>query len=270
MLAGVCLFISCSDPDSNQTNSSAKLLPSKISTEIEASNKRTYTYSYDSSNRLVEYVETSLFGNNVGLEDMETTCKIVYNAHNSIDSLIISPLLLDGFADINNSIYALVNDTVLFEYKGEEIIVKYKNKKDEKVYINSRHEVIAYEYYSGIEGTLKITNTYEYDDKGNILKIVIDNGIDKPYIPYVYTYDNHNGIFKNVNIPQWFMVIMLDQRFNMANNYKEYSDYDNCKWIMEYSYSKDDYPIFKKTKYEGDSKVKSVEAITTIDYMYAN
>lgn len=270
MLAGIYLFVSCSDTDNGQTNSSMRLLPVKISTDIEASNKRTYTYAYDTSNRLVEYVETSLFGNNIGLEDMETTCKIVYNEHNDIDSLIITPRLLNDFGGIDSSVYDLVNDTVLFEYKGEEVIVRYRNKKDEKIYINSRREVVAYEYYSGIDGLLKITNTYEYDDKGNILKIVINNGVDKPYIPYVYAYDNRNGIFKNVNIPQWFMVIMLDQRFNMANNYKEYSDYDNCKWIMEYSYNKNDYPIFKKTKYEGETEVRQVEALTTFDYTYAN
>ncbi len=162
------------------------------------------------------------------------------------------------------------NDTVVFEYQGEEILVKYKNKKSEKIFINPRREVVAYEYYSGADGELKITNTYQYDDKGNIMRIVINNGIDKPYIPYTYTYDNRNGIFKNVNVPQWFMVIMLDQRFNMSNNYKEYSDYDGCKWLMEYSYNKDDYPIFRRIEDEGKSDIGVVEALTTFDYTYAN
>ncbi len=82
-------------------NSSARLLPSKISTEYEASNRRTYTYSYDASNRLVEYVETSLYGNNTGLEDIETTCKIIYNEQNNIDSLIISPHFINDFAGVD-------------------------------------------------------------------------------------------------------------------------------------------------------------------------
>lgn len=269
ILAGTILS-SCSDADGNHVNSSMRLLPVKISTESEASNRRTYTYKYDTSNRLIEYVETSLFGNNIGLEDMETTCKIVYNEQNNIDSLIISPHLINDFADIDNSLYALVSDTVVFEYQGEEVLVKYKNKKDEKIYINSRREVVAYEYYSGVAGKLKITNSYEYDDKGNILRIVINNGVDKPYIPYTYAYDNRNGIFKNVNVPQWFMVIMLDQRFNMSNNYKEYSDYDGYKWLMEYGYNRDDYPIFRRIKNEEKTDMGVVEALTTFDYTYAN
>lgn len=270
VLAGLFLYTSCSDADGNHVNSSLRFLPAQIDVEYEASNRHTYTYKYDESNRLVEYVETSLFGNNIGLGDMETRCKIVYNDQDKIDSLIISPRLLEDYADIDNSLYELINDTVLFEYQGEEVIVKYKHKRNEKIRINPKGEVVAYEYYAGIDNELKITNTYEYDDKGNILRIVINNGIDKPYIPYTYTYDKRNGVYRNVNIPQWFLVIMLDQRFNMSNNYKEYSDVDGYKWMMDYSYDKNDYPVSMKVRGDNDRELRIVEAFTVFNYIRAN
>jgi hypothetical protein len=269
ILVGMFFCTSCADSENNHVNSSLKLIPAKIDVEYEASNRHTYTYKYDGDNRLVEYVETSLYGNNTGLEDMETRCKIVYNDENNIDTLIISPRLLEDYADIDNSLYELINDTVMFEYQGQEVTVKYKKKKDEKILINPNREVVRYEYYGGIDNELKITNTYEYDDQGNILRIVINNGVDQPYIPYTYTYDKRNGIYKNVNIPQWFMAIMLDQRFNMSNNYKEYWDVDGYKWTMEYSYDKNDYPVFMKVRGDENREMRMVEAYTTFDYIYA-
>lgn len=268
MSVGMFFCISCTDENSDM-NSTLKYLPVKIEVEYEASNKHTYSYKYDKANRLVEYVETSLFGNNIGLEDMETRCRIVYNDDNNIDTLIISPRLLEEYPDIDNSLYELINDTVLFEYNDREITVKYRNKKDEKILVNINREVISYEYYSGPDAELKITNTYQYDNKGNIQRIVINNGVDKPYVPYTYTYDKRNGIYKNVNIPQWFMAIMLDQRFNMSNNYKEYWDVDGYKWTMEYGYDKNDYPVFMKVKGDENRELRMVEAFTTFDYIYA-
>ncbi|HCO66249.1 MAG TPA: hypothetical protein DIT04_00575 [Dysgonomonas sp.] len=269
VLGGMFFFTSCTDNDGNHVNSSVKLLPAKIQVEYELSNKYIYTYKYDSTNRLVEYVETSLFSNNIGMEDMETRCKIVYNQDNTIDSLIISPRFLEEHPDIDGYVYAMASDTVLFEYSEQEIIVKYRNKQEEKIRINPKQEVVAYEYYGGIDGKLKITNTYQYDENGNIVRIVINNGIDSPYIPYTYNYDNCNGIFRHVNVPQWFMVIMLDQRFNMVNNFKEYSDIDGYKWTMDYSYNKHDYPEFMNQRGDNDSELKIVEAITTFDYLPA-
>jgi len=270
IISGMVLFHSCAE-DNEHINSSLRLLPSKIVTEYEASNKYIYTYEYDDLNRLTEYKEIGLFANNIVMEDMETTCKIVYNSNNEIDSLIITPRLLDPekSRDISGEIYSLVNDTILFEYEGQVINIKYRNKKDEQILINSRNEVTAYKYYGGADENIAITNIFEYDNKGNIIQSTISNSTSSSNIPSTYIYDRRNGAFKNVNAPQWFLVIMLNTEFNLSNNYQQYTDYEGNKWIMEYEYNNDDYPIHRTTLFEGKSKMKVSEAPTKIEYISA-
>jgi len=269
-ILGIFSFTSCMDSENNShVNSSVRLLPAKIITEHEASSRRIFTYNYDENNRLISYVETSLFGNNIGLEDMETACRITYNSSNEIDSLIIIPRLLNDFADVNNTMSAFVNDTIVFDYEGQEISINYKNKDKETIMVDPQGNVLSYKYNGGAEGELEITNHYHYDDAGNITKVSIHNGIESPYIPYTYNYDKRNGIFKNINVPQWFLVIMLNQNFNLLNNYNEYIDYDGGSWSIEYDYNSDDYPIFRRIAYDGTDKIKVSEAPTRIDYIPA-
>ncbi|MDL2214688.1 hypothetical protein LJC00_00675 [Dysgonomonas sp. OttesenSCG-928-M03] len=271
IIAGIVFFNSCNDEDGNHINSAAKLLPSKITTEYEGGNKRIYTYQYDDDNRLAEYREISYFGNNVSLEDMETICKITYSDDSKIDSLIIIPQLLDPdkSRNITSEISSLVNDTILFEYEGQIVTVKYRNKEDEQILINSKGEVTAYKYYAGINNLRSITNTFEYDNKGNITKTIRNNGIAPSLSPYTYIYDKRNGIFRNMDVPQWFLVIMLNIDFNLVNNYQQYTDYEGGKWAIEYEYNNDDYPEYSTTKYSGASKIRVSEAPTTYEYIIA-
>jgi len=266
LMTSVFLLGSCTDDNSTNNNIALKLLPQKITIEYEASNKRIYTYKYDDLNRLTGYTETNFFGNSIDLEDMETICKITYNAENKIDSLIIMPRLLND-DNINSLAYLPVNDTITFKHKADKITIKRKNKKNETITINPEGEAIEYKYYGGAKNNLLITNTYVYDHKGNISDISISTGTNTPYSPYKYIYDNKNGIFNQVNTPQWFLLIMLNQDLNYVNNFKEYTDYEGSKWIVKHAYNEYNYPVFTKIENQEAGQILDSGAPTTIDYI---
>lgn len=241
----IMLSLSCNDDTGSNNNKAIKLLPQKISIEYGASDKRVLTYDYDKNRRLTGYTETNIFGNSIELLDIETICKITYNEENQIDSLIITPRLLND-NNTNNIAYLPVNDTILFKHNDKIIKIKRKNKKDEEITINSKGEAIFYKYYGDTNAGLQITNTYLYDHKGNITDITINNGSSASYTPYKYFYDNKNGIFSHVNTPEWFLLIMLNQDLNYTNNFNEYTDYEGNKCTVRHIYNDNDYPVFSK------------------------
>lgn len=269
LVFGVIALNGCSDDENKGVNSDFKLLPSKISTDYRSSAKRVYSYNYDENNRLVEYKETRFYGTDISLQDIETTCKIIYKPDNRIDSMIITPRLVNIDPTIANSLYELVNDTIVFEYDGQSIFAKSRGRITDRITIDHEGRVLTHHYTMEDDRVYNVSVSYQYDNKGNVSKYTIDNGVDAPVDPYVYSYDAKNGIFQAVNTPQWFLSIMINQEFNFLNNYKEYMDYNGNKWVMEYEYNNEGYPVYFRIKYGGEGHYLLDDSPTSVKYIPA-
>lgn len=85
---------------------------------------------------------------------------------------------------------------------------------------------------------------YSYDANGNIVKMTSDNGNQTNL-----TYDTKNGIFKNLKLPQWVIVHILDNQTNLVNNMvssnftSEDNPENNFSKTVEYQYNADNYPV---------------------------
>lgn len=272
LTATASLFVSCSSDDDysyNQPVSDTRLLPIEIVTEYNNRNKLVNTYRYDNDNRLTEYTESRYFGNDIAREDMETICKISYNAKGEVDTLIIIPRLLNDNENINSKISELASDTITFGYQGQHIQIKRKDERKEEVFVNPKGEVTSYKYCSPLESEKLVTVLYQYDNKGNIAQIISrDSQLNETITNY--SYDKQNGIFRCVNTPQWFLVIMLNLNFDYQNNCKKYTGYQDGLLDMVYEYNNDGYPVFYKRYFEGNTKVNLPEQATSIEYVEAN
>lgn len=271
LAVGVFALKGCSnDDDSKDVISDVRLLPVKISTDYRSSAKRIYSYDYDGNNRLTEYRETRYYGTDISLQDIETTCRIIYGDDNRIDSMIISPLLINIDTVLANSLYELVSDTIVFSYEGQFVFAKRNGKVTDQISVGYDGRVLVHKYTLQDEKQIyDMTVNYQYDNNGNIHKYTIDNGIDAPQDLYTYSYDKKNGIFRFVNTPQWFLTIMINQEFNFLNNYKEYMDNNSNRWAVVYEYNNESYPVYFRVKYEGEGHMLLDDSPSSVNYIPA-
>ncbi|GEM_PF-1637537 len=87
------------------------------------------------------------------------------------------------------------------------------------------------------------TGKYSYNEKGNII-----THADIPGIKYEqrFKYDNHNGIFKHLNMPPWLIVDILGiehLRNNMTKQYSVFSGETMLSNYNEYKYNSNGYPV---------------------------
>lgn len=90
----------------------------------------------------------------------------------------------------------------------------------------------------------KHTEYYTYDNNKNMMTFSIDN-----FYKVDYTYDNSNGIFKNVNMPQWAIYYSVGRSIHLGfclsvyNNIVDISGGGNNINSFQYKYNSDNYPI---------------------------
>lgn len=86
--------------------------------------------------------------------------------------------------------------------------------------------------------------TYVYDSKGNNTKVTYEDGET-----VTLTFDDKNGVFKNLNLPKWVCTYFLYYNANLVNNAltldfvsDEFPE-DNNSSDISYEYNADGYPI---------------------------
>lgn len=85
---------------------------------------------------------------------------------------------------------------------------------------------------------------YTYDANGNITKMKSDDSEE-----VVFKYDDKNGIYKNVKLPQWVFAYIVSEQINLVNNVvnidSKDSDFpeDNFTATVSYNYNADNYPV---------------------------
>lgn len=256
----ISLFIvvcsACSSDD--DFDSRAKYLPAKIISEGEISSTVT-TYSYDDNNRLTGVVKTDTYQ-----EDNirnEISLAIIYDDFGKISSVIKKTEAGDLLFGMSTEI----RDTVNFYYDGTSI-----HTKNSITEINNKNRVVAHRVFDE-SGSNEISSIkYKYDFAGNLSEFLFSDGEVVYSYLYTYEYDDNNGIFKDVNIPQWFLITQLDEKLNFAGNSVQETfiatDKDPVTTTRTYTYNSDGYPVSESVYYAGYSLTVNVKPIK-IEYI---
>lgn len=229
-----CL-VSCSDDDDIQNfpgGTKARLLPVRISTDDGSSE---YLFQYDSSNRLIKQIYNLKEG-----KDFFYYAEMVikYDAEGRIEKVT-------GRASNTTFI-----NTASFTYDDSHIEVTdnyFITNIETDIYNN-----IVSQQQTPINGEKSnVTKTYyDYDSQYNISAEILTDGISETHA--ANKYDNRNGIFKSVNIPQWFFATRIVSPFTngIYNNpvsevySKDIDDYKyEQKTSYEYIYNDNAYPV---------------------------
>ena len=145
-------------------------------------------------------------------------------------------IAINRFTYSNNSVNVVSDDPIRFEKT--------------MIFDNQGLLLSTYNYRSS--SNEKYTEYYTYDNNKNMITFGIDN-----YYKVDYTYDNSNGIFKNVKMPQWAMYYSL---YNSIHTGFCLSIYSNIEDIsgggknmnnFQYKYNSDNYPISLESDYLG-------------------
>lgn len=245
----VCIILSssCSDnEDGIYTDPNAKLLPIKISY---SKSNRSY-YTYDASNRLIEILSSYKFDNEF-VGSYSFLYEIKYTADNKVDSLYKT------MGPYQTRTTYVPNDTIGFDYDGLKITATSKFSVLEMT-IDEQGQVLTASLKPTIlSGGLSWERLYEYDSTGNISRCTLKYSTGETYV-INYTYDNRNGIFKNVNTPQWLLVTQLDENCIINN---EIYENGNMNTNISYKYSASGYPKSYTVRYIDNTKITY-----TIDY----
>lgn len=216
-------FVSCNNSDDNNTgvDESGIYLPTKFESE-----ENVQTFVYDSENRLIESKDI--------LEDgsYSKVVTFVYTNKQLVSAKEVTTEIGDEQTYVSTEDYT-------FTYQNNEVTVV--NVYTSNWGNNTRTSV----YTIDSNGKLQSGNdvTVVYDSNGNITKLVEDD------FENTYTYDNKNGIFKNVNTPQWAFYLLLDGFHNFDINnvtkltYKDSEDAEGGYSNITYQYNSANYPI---------------------------
>lgn len=225
-------FASCSDDDDKkETAENYYFLPTEVKS-VTASYAS--TLEYNAERQIVKYVNSY-----TDEGELYTTTTITYTGGKP--AKIVSQSNEEGEETPRTTLIAYNGNTVTLT-KGEEVTTITINDKD--CILESIDE------YNNI-------TTFEYDAASRISK-VNNNG----YVS-TYTNDDKNGIFKDVNLPQWFLYVLGDEDpffFNKINNVLVETEYNNAGDKVSsvttntFTYNDAGFPKKADIKYEFKSK----------------
>ena len=216
-------FVSCNDSDDNNTgvDTSGIYLPTKFESE-----ENVQTFVYDSENRLIESKDIEDDGSRTNI------VTFVYTNGQLVSAKEVT-------TEVGNDQTYVSTEDYTFTYQNNEVTVV-------NVYTsNSSNSTQTSVYTIDSNGKLQSGNglTVTYDSKGNVTKLVEDD------FENTYTYDNQNGMFKNVNTPQWAFYLVLEEFhiFDINNvtklTYKDSEDAEEDFSNISYQYNSANYPV---------------------------
>ncbi|MDR0873723.1 MAG: hypothetical protein LBN27_09725 [Prevotellaceae bacterium] len=214
------------EDDGENNNNTQVYLPSKIIYDGE-----TTTFTYDNQRRVTEQ------------KNSYTTNTYTYNSDGTLAQVV----------KLNED--PLSSRTITYEYKENAVERIATGSKSTYEYVLKDNRIVANN--SDLD-----SYSYTYDAVGNMIKQTKQTKVGyKTYEnTYEYTYDNKNGVFKNVNIPQWYKITELYQWSDIAVVNNALTDGD-LGWKLEYVYNENGYPTSCKMYEEG-----SLRKTMTIEY----
>lgn len=206
--SSIILFgiLSCTDSDDTIEKNNRALLPKVITTtqSYDAEPEYVYThiktFNYDNLNRLIEII-TETYRNMREERDVSffhsITEKIEYLVDNTISQTDITTTTTETTSVVR--IYSMENKSTINIILDENL--------SETIELENG---LAMKYNK--QG---LTKTYQYNEKGDISQYSYSSR-DYSSIKK-YETDNREGIFKNMNIPQWFFVYLFEEEGQLNN-----------------------------------------------------
>lgn len=243
-----------------------KFLPSQITTSYlnDKGEVKSLEFVYDNANRLVSEI-CSTFERGKLIE--RNTFNLVYNSNGLLDRYTVK------WEEIGMDEVIYEEDSVTeFSYDGSKVIADHKalgNKNILTLDANKRilkNEHVS-EYYSKCD-------TYTYDKVGNIVRKETTNSGSNALEESKrtgYAYDKKNGIFKNLNVAQWVLILMESEYDKLLiNNLVEASScFSSYKEVTQYEYTKGGYPksYTSKRVFENSNEGEEIIASTLVEYV---
>lgn len=188
-LCSTLLFVSCNDSD--DTDSAYLYLPYELS----STDVFYYTTRYIYNNNRPTEIHLLEKINTVTITD-STHISITYNADGNPTDMEVSAGYLRQDT-LGNSLFETYRYT--FSYQGENVIIDRDNTPFLCIELNGKGQAVKCTDRQSLTSL-----AYEYHENGNIRKITDNEGTE-----YTYQYDNKRGIFREVNLPQWFINAMF-------------------------------------------------------------
>lgn len=215
IVAAGLMFTSCDKNDDNNPTEEGTVdvtkmyLPSKI-----VSDDYTTIYTYNNKGQVTKITESD------GYEYTFT-----YNGNQLVEVVSIDEVYKTTYTFTQSGTKLTLN--MKGEFNGQT------QTDTEELTLDSKGNLLNDGYF-----------TYTYDANGNITKMLSD---DSEKI--IFKYDDKNGIYKNVKLPQWVFAYIISEQTNIINNVVdinyEDSDFpeDNFNATATYSYNADNYPV---------------------------
>lgn len=239
LLVFIGVLSSCSDND-NDKISNKQLLPSKVTQNFILTSSSPFvdveiveSYIYDENNRLTNISKVYSATNP---ESKAITNTIMsYDAEGRISGTDITTSQNEAIGVVTEERYA---------YEGNKII-KSRNGENIAVIEVLENKIIVTDL---IEGEAKTTINYILANNGSVIEYSYSSDYK---IQNRYSFDGKNGIYKQVNTPDWFLITEAGFYGYLIENKTSELLFSDGKWseytYNELKYNNDDYPVFIKT-----------------------
>lgn len=231
-------WVSCNDDHNDNGQSETIYLPGKIiNKSLEEGNEGSVAlyFRYDKENR-VTYIIQSM---NEAPVEKGDTLSLVYDTQGRLSS-VVTPF-----------------DTTQFTYSGNKVFCVQNNADTyyrDTLELGSNGELL--ELYSA-----EYLYTYEYDSKGNLMQYIGKEMLGGQTSVTTLTYDDKNGLFKNIKTPSWYFIKGQGFPLCFVNNTLQELHADGSADIFTCKYNDVDYPI--SVEVDGENKfLLTVEYIT--------
>lgn len=238
------LSVSCSDDDDDNNNNGQDIyLVTKISMTNNSQDITIIEFTYDSQNRVISSIPNKSFDT--------PPCNYVYNSNGELTKFVLK------FEDNSKREYNVTyRDSKNIEvHYMEDGIDRYDTYE-------LNNDGLLYKFTENPDGDDNTYLVFEYDSKGNVLKMTDEEGRYRKY-----TYDNNNGFLKDLTLPQWITFYTIDI-LKTPNNRLTLEDYDKNDQLEDgtqtykYTYNEVGYPISylyeygpEKNNYKIDYKI---------------
>jgi len=218
LIAMLLLVTSCNE---YEDNGKFTYMPETISMIDSAGIRLTTRFEYDANNRIVSIADT--ISGNVAREDSAyTRTQIQFGGEGNITGMVSQCY--------NTKTQALIRTlNTTYTYSGNDILAVTTTSGEGtdanyKMELNNNRQVVKYTW-----DNIRKSAEYEYDGRGNRTTGVVKDK-DGIIYNYAYNYDDRRGIFKHVNMPNWFIAnelnksrstvwISMNENINAVNNF---------------------------------------------------
>lgn len=252
LTVSLLLLTACDSTENNMVVNGEGFLPKSIVTKQSYDAEPWYDYThitnfeYDDTNRPVTIVKETFrkLNTETGGSDVLTysiTQKLEYSLDQNIvkQTDVIKSPVSDG--------YDSRTETRVYKIASNAIEVTLNDIKKETIEL-SNGLVTKYDrkflYFPNENGIDGYTQEFKYNSKGDISEYTYISIVDNYTSTQKYSYDNYNGTYKSMNIPQWLFISLFSNE-GRINNITDINILSNNTYIPYgknvYKYNSDGY-----------------------------